>query len=123
MKGKADRQLWLVSEIQRHASVIALQVSKGADAFFDPMDDAVRGDIEHHVELMSEAAGKLSRSFREVNGGVPWDELVSLRTDAAHPYDEGRAGPLKPERLWEFARVVVPQISRKLRRPRFPASR
>jgi uncharacterized protein with HEPN domain len=120
MKAKRDREFWLVTEIGRHANAIAIQVSKGRVAFFDTADDAVRGDIEHHVELMAEAANKLSRGFREANPQIPWERLAGLRIDAAHPYDEGKAGPLNPERLWEFAREAVPRIARKLRRPIFP---
>ena len=120
MRARRDRDLWLVTEIGRHAAAISFQVSKGRVAFFDAVDDAVRGDIEHHVELMAEAANRLSRGFREANPRLPWERLAGLRIEAAHPYDEGRAGPLDPERLWMFARETVPGIARKLRRPKFP---
>ena len=121
MKENRNRQFWLVTEIGRHTSAIGFQVAKGRAAFFDPTDDAVRGDIEHHVEHMAEAANRLSRSFRGANPQVPWERLAALRIEAAHPYDEGKTGPLDPERLWDFARETVPQMARKLRTPRFPA--
>lgn len=122
MKDSSDRNLWLVSEMRRHAELVARQVSKGREVFLDTDDDAVRAAVEHHLELMAEAAGKLSRSFREVNPEVPWERLAGLRVDAAHPYDEGKTGPLAPERLWSFVNEDLPSITRRLARLR-PAAR
>ncbi len=109
----------LVDEIRTHAHVIATQVKKKREAFFDPADSAVRDSIEHRLELIAEASGKLPRSFRANNPSIPWEVLDEFRFMFAHPYEEATPSPPNHERAWRFAVESVPAIDRNLSRPRF----
>lgn len=119
MKDESQQRV-LVDEIRTHARVIATQVTKKRDAFFDPDDTAVRDSIEHRLELIAEASGKLPKSFRRANPQVPWDELDEFRFMFAHPYEDATPAPADHERAWHFALEQVPFIDRRLDRPRFP---
>jgi uncharacterized protein with HEPN domain len=109
----------LVDEIRTHARVIAGQVRKGRDAFLDPQDPAVRDSVEHRLEQIAEAGGKMPKSFRAANPSIPWAELDELRSMFAHPYDSPTPEPPDHERSWRFAVDQVPAIDRRLERPRY----
>ncbi len=118
MKDEREQRV-LVDEIRTHAQAIATQVRKKREAFFDPGDTAVRDSVEHRLELISEAAGKLPKSFRQANPHVPWVELDEFRFMFAHPYEDAAPAPPDHERAWRFAVEQVPAIDRRLERPRF----
>jgi uncharacterized protein with HEPN domain len=111
----------LVDEIREHARLIAFQVKKGREAFFSPSDSAVRDSVEHRLELIAEAAGKLPAGFRRGNPGVAWSALIELRSMLAHPYESPAPRPINLTRVWRFAVDELPRIDRKLERPRFPS--
>lgn len=113
------QQRVLVDEIRAHARAIAVQVRKGRIAFFDPADTAVRDSVEHRLEQIAEAAGKLPKGFTEANPTIPWDDLRDLRKVFAHPYDEAVPKSVDHDRSWRFALESVPGIDRRLERPRF----
>ncbi len=119
MKDESQQRV-LVDEIRAHAQAIATQIKKKRDAFFNPVDTAVRDSIEHRLELIAEAAGKLPKSFRQANLQIPWEELDEFRFMFAHPYEDAAPAPLDHERAWRFAVEQVPSINRRLERPHFP---
>lgn len=119
MKDEVEQRV-LVDEIRTHAQAIATQVRKRRGAFFDPLDTSVRDSIEHRMEQIAEAAGKLPRSFRQANPSIPWEELDEFRFMFAHPYEEATPAPPDHERTWRFAVEQMPLIGRRFERPRFP---
>ena len=103
----------------RHAEAMSEIARRGRPAF--ERDPVTRYALEHAVELLSEAAEKLSSSFESANPGVPWKGLRPLRREVAHSYDAGRP-PVDPDRVWRFVQDDLPKIAQKLRRPVFPKS-
>ena len=119
MRTRIDQRV-LVDEIRTHARAIATQVRKKREAFFDPDDSSVRDSIEHRLELIAEAAGKLPPAFRGAHPAIPWEELREFRSMFAHPYDDASPSPPDHQRTWRFAVERMPLIDRQLERPRFP---
>ena len=117
-----DRWRVLADEMLTHARAIAQQVHKGRAAFFDPQDPVVRDAVEHRLELLAEALGKLPKAFADANPGVPWSSLRALRHEFAHPYEDAIPRPADHERVWRFVLEDLPPIARKLERPHFPKS-
>ena len=122
MKDEGQQRV-LVDDIRNHARLIALQVRKGRDAFFDPTDPAVRDSVEHRLELSAEAAGKLPQAFKDANPRIPWSDLGELRGTFAHPDEEGTPSSVNHDRTWGFAIHDIPSIDRRLERPRFVRSK
>ncbi len=114
-----DRDRYYAKEILRHAAVIASIVARGKAEV--EQDDVARYAIEHAVELLAEAAGKVSNPFKTVNPEIRWAGLRMFRREVAHPYDTGK-GPVAFKEVWLFASVEAPKIARKLRRPDFTDS-
>jgi uncharacterized protein with HEPN domain len=114
--GSRDR--YLVDEMLRHLTVLAMGVKGGkANLAKDP---TIRYAAEHATELLAEAAEKVSQPFKTANPKVPWKGLRALRRGVAHPYDTG-AESVNIDQLWKFIRDDAPKISAALRVAIFPA--
>jgi uncharacterized protein with HEPN domain len=72
----------------------------------DPMR---RMAVERGLELLGEAARRVSASFRESHPEIPWRSLIGLRNVLAHDY-----GEIRHDRLWEIATRDAPALVRQL---------
>jgi uncharacterized protein with HEPN domain len=44
--------------------------------------------VERQLEILGEAARRVSSQFREAHPGLPWREMVGLRNVISHEYDK-----------------------------------
>ncbi|MFZ0961726.1 MAG: HepT-like ribonuclease domain-containing protein [Terriglobia bacterium] len=51
-------------------------------------DRMLRGAVERHIEIIGEAANKLSRGFRAAHSEIPWQRIIAQRNVLAHEYGE-----------------------------------
>jgi len=68
-------------------------------------DRMLRGAVERHVEIIGEAAGKVSARCREAHPEVQWQRIVAQRHVLAHEY-----GDIDHELLWGVATIHVPAL-------------
>ena len=68
-------------------------------------DRMLRGAVERHVEIIGEAAGKISQSCRDAHPEIPWRPIIVQRHVLAHEY-----GEIKHELLWKVATVHIPEL-------------
>ena len=64
-----------------------------------------RGAVERHVEIIGEAAGRVSAAFREAHPEIPWRRIVAQRHVLAHEY-----GEIEHELIWKVATVHIPEL-------------
>jgi len=57
------------------------------------------------IEVVGEAAGRLSPEFRQGHDDVPWSEMIGMRHRLIHGYDKVRL-----EVVWEVARHELPRL-------------
>jgi uncharacterized protein with HEPN domain len=65
--------------------------------------------LERVLEVLGEAARRISSDFKEEHPEIPWRAIVGNRNVLAHEY-----GEIRQERLWETATVQVPELIRLL---------
>lgn len=65
--------------------------------------------VERALEIIGEAARRVSDSFKADHPEVPWRQIVAQRHVIAHEY-----GEIKQERLWLVATRDVPKLSEQL---------
>jgi len=65
--------------------------------------------VERNVEIIGEAARKLSRQFKDGHPEIPWQSIVAQRHVLAHEY-----GEIKQDRIWRVATVHIPDLIAKL---------
>jgi uncharacterized protein with HEPN domain len=74
--------------------------------FQDYVDDRMlRGAVERHVEIIGEAAGKVSPEFRDAHAEIPWRKIIAQRHVLAHEY-----GEIEHELIWKVASVHLPEL-------------
>lgn len=62
------------------------------------------------IEVIGEAASKISEEIRAVNGGIPWKAIIGMRNRLIHAYFE-----INTETVWETVTVEIPAILPQLR--------
>jgi len=65
----------------------------------------VRGAVERHLEIIGEAAGKVSKPFQNAHPEIPWRRIIAQRHVLAHEY-----GEIKHELIWKVATLHVPRL-------------
>jgi uncharacterized protein with HEPN domain len=73
-------------------------------------DRMLRGAVERHVEIIGEAASKISKTFQEAHSQIPWGKIISQRHVLAHEY-----GEIKHELMWRVATKNIPELVEQLR--------
>jgi len=66
--------------------------------------------VERSLEIIGEAAGRVSDSFRSSHPEIPWRQIIGQRNVLIHEY-----GEIKQERIWKVVREKVPQLIESLK--------
>ena len=80
--------LWDMLDAAR--SVREFAGGRTRDEFLSPDREAemARLAIERKLEILGEAAGRVSEEFRNNHPEIPWKEIVGLRNVISHQYDK-----------------------------------
>lgn len=68
-------------------------------------DELVQAAVERKLEIIGEAASKVSAEFQQQNPGIPWRGIISQRHFLAHEY-----GEVRQEKLWRVATLRIPEL-------------
>ena len=80
MRSDRERLLDILEAIEQ----IEKYVGKGRSAI--EQDELLQTWFVHHVQVIGEAARKLSDEFRVQHPDVPWAEIVAMRNVLVHEY-------------------------------------
>lgn len=68
-------------------------------------DLLLRSAVERQIEIIGEAARRVSKEFQEAHSEIPWRPIQAQRHVLAHDY-----GEIKHERVWRVAETHVPEL-------------
>ena len=68
-----------------------------------------------HLEIIGEAASRLSEEFRLQHRGIPWREIIGMRNVLIHGYFD-----VDWQQVWVASGRDVPNLLRELRSIRLP---
>ena len=68
-------------------------------------DEDVRLSVERRIEIIGEAAGRVSPAFQDAHPEIPWRKIVAQRNVLVHEY-----GEIEDEIIWEVATVSIPEL-------------
>ena len=68
-------------------------------------DELVQAAVERKLEIIGEAARKVSPEFQRRHPDIPWRGIISQRHFLAHEY-----GEVRQEKLWRVATVRIPEL-------------
>jgi uncharacterized protein with HEPN domain len=86
------------------------QLSSGLDFSQYSNDRRTQLAIERSLEIIGEAAGRVSTSFRNAHPEIPWRQIIGQRNVLIHEY-----GEIKQERIWKVVRENIPQLIESLK--------
>lgn len=72
-------------------------------------DEDFRMAVERRIEIIGEAARRVSTEYRDVHPEIPWRRIIAQRHVLAHEYEE-----IEETLLWQTATVSVPELIRLL---------
>ena len=64
----------------------ALRLARGKSRVEYEQDEALSLALTHLLQVIGEAARKVSPAFREGHGNIPWPAIVGLRHRVVHDY-------------------------------------
>ena len=67
--------------------------------------------VERSLEIIGEAARRVSASFRDAHPEIPWRQIIGQRNVLIHEY-----GEIKQERIWKTVQGNIPQLIELLER-------
>ena len=73
-------------------------------------DEIAQAAVERKIEIIGEAARKVSAPFQQAHPEIPWARIAAQRHVLAHDY-----GRIEHDRIWEVATVHLPVLSVQLR--------
>jgi len=79
-------------------------------------DRMLRNAEERNMEIIGEAANRVSENFQKAHPEIPWRNIVGQRNILIHEY-----GEVKNERIWGVAKERIPELVALLR-PLLPQS-
>jgi len=88
----------------------AIQEFVSQRTFNDYLNDRMlRGAVERHLEIIGEAAGRISQGLQDIYPGVPWRRIIAQRHILAHEY-----GEIRHDLIWKVATIHIPELIRNL---------
>jgi len=69
----------------------------------------IQSAVERQLEILGEAARRVSHEFQDEHPEIPWRPVIGLRNVLAHEY-----GEIKADRIWRIASVEVIDLISKL---------
>ncbi len=79
-------------------------------------DRRTQAAVERQIEIIGEAARRVSRDFQDNHSEILWKKIVAQRHVLAHEY-----GEIKQDRIWLVATVYVPELILQVR-PLLPSA-
>jgi uncharacterized protein with HEPN domain len=70
----------------------------------------VQDAVMHQIQIIGEAANRLSSSFKERSSPIPWRDIIGMRNKLVHDYMG-----VDLEAVWETARKDIPVLKNALR--------
>ena len=68
-------------------------------------DTRLQDSVVRRLEVIGEAAGRVSPKFREKNPGIPWRAIRGMRNQMIHRYDD-----IDMDIVWETVRRDIPEL-------------
>ena len=65
--------------------------------------------VERRIEIIGEAARRVSESFKDAHPEIPWRRMIAQRNVLAHEYDE-----VDDRLMWRVIAENIPQLVRTL---------
>ena len=98
----------LLRDMLEHAR-LACDTAEGKSSSDLDSDRVFRAACERFIEIVGEAASKVSDGYRENHSDIPWSKIVGTRNILAHGYMQ-----IDLAILWDIIEVDLPNLIQQL---------
>ena len=91
------------------AARLACQYVEGISRGSFLADTEKQDAVIRRLELIGEAAGRVSAEYREANSAIPWRTLIGMRNILIHDY-----GNVDTAIVWETVQSSIPDLIRQV---------
>ena len=70
-------------------------------------DELMQNGIMHLIQVIGEAARKVSLQCQQVHSQIPWQGIIGMRNRLVHEYFH-----IIPERIWNVVKKDIPELIR-----------
>src|SRR5580704_8944911 len=100
-EARDEAYLWDMLDAAKEIS----QMVSGKKAADFERDKTLRYAVERLLEIMGEAAKRVSKTFQHSHPEIPWKGISGQRDVLAHDY-----GDIVLEKIWVIATVEIPKV-------------
>ena len=93
------------------AALKASEFSKGRTRADLDADEQLTLSLVHLLEIVGEAAGKVSQDFRRAHPEIPWNRISGIRNRLVHGYFD-----IDMEIVWETVTTRLPELIAQLKK-------
>ena len=86
-------------KVQSFTDIVSLETFKA--------DDLLQNAVMHQIQIIGEAARKISRQYKDSHPEIPWQMIIGMRNRLVHEYFD-----IIPERVWDVVENSVPELIR-----------
>jgi uncharacterized protein with HEPN domain len=65
--------------------------------------------VERQLEIIGQAANKISKETQDLMKNIPWGNIIGLRNKLAHDY-----GEILAERIWIISKTSIQELLREI---------
>jgi uncharacterized protein with HEPN domain len=73
-------------------------------------DDMLRAAVERNLEIIGEAARRISEELKQEHPQIPWRKIIAQRNVLIHEYDD-----IDYQEIWEVATLYLPGLIEQIR--------
>lgn len=70
-------------------------------------DDLLQNAVMRQIQIIGEAARKISRQYKDAHSEIPWQAIIGMRNRLVHEYFD-----IIPERVWDVVENNIPELIR-----------
>ena len=74
------------------------------------IDDMRRAAVERNLEIIGEAARRISEELKQEHPEIPWQQIIAQRNVLIHEY-----GDIDYQRIWKVVSFDVPRLIEQIR--------
>jgi uncharacterized protein with HEPN domain len=89
----------------REAAQLISDFLKGATYSHFITDKMMQSAIERQLEIIGEAARRITPEYQQAHPEIPWHGIIGLRNILTHEY-----GEVKLDRVWLVASTSIPEL-------------
>jgi uncharacterized protein with HEPN domain len=69
------------------------------------VDDLLQNAVMHQIQIIGEAASKISQQYKDSHPEIPWQMIIGMRNRLVHEYFD-----IIPERVWDVVENNISEL-------------